>query len=174
MAKEAEAAVPPPFRERLVWDAATGEIRDGELRYLMIRPDALMGVLRRLPAEMQPAMLQAFAESIHHYGAASARKYRGMGAADAEALLAVIAATAPQLGWGIWRLSRPAPGRLELEVGNSPFAAGHGPADGPVCAPIAGMLRAVAGLVLDGPASARELACTATGAPHCRFEAGPG
>jgi hypothetical protein len=31
------------FRERLLWDAAAGEIRDGQTRYLLIRPDALMG-----------------------------------------------------------------------------------------------------------------------------------
>ena len=102
-----------------------------------------------------------------------------MGAGAPEALLTVIAGTAPQLGWGQWRFGQAADGRLDLEVANSPFAAGHGPAEGPVCAPIAGMLAAVAGMVLGGPVEVRETGCAATGAPACRFtaravaEAGP-
>ncbi len=171
---EADAAnPPPPFRERLTWDLGRGEIRDGEIRYLMMRADALMGVLHHLPAEMRGAVLSAFAASVQAHGGGSARKYRQMGAGAPDALLQVIAATAPQLGWGSWRFVGSAAGRLELEVANSPFAAGHGPSDGPVCGPVAGMLAAVAEMVLERPARVRETACAAAGAPACRFEALP-
>ena len=98
--------------------------------------------------------------------------YRAIGAEDAERLIATIEATAPQLGWGRWRIAREAVG-LALEVANSPFAAGHGPSRGPVCAPIAGMLAAVAGLVAGVGMEARESACAAQGAPRCRFRAAP-
>jgi predicted hydrocarbon binding protein len=40
-----------------------------------------------------------------------------------------------------------------------------------VCAPIAGMLQAIAGMVLGAPCEARETACRARGAGRCRFEA---
>lgn len=171
MATSADATSPPPFRERLAWDPERGEIRDGEIRYLLIRPDALMGAVLHLPPEMRATALAAFAASVHRHGGGSARKYRGMGAADPDALLQVVAATAPQLGWGRWRFEEAGPGRLRLEVENSPFAAGHGAAEGPVCAPIAGMLRAVAELVLGGEAAVRETDCAAAGAACCRFEA---
>ncbi len=156
------------FRDRLVFDAARGEYRDGDIRYLMLRPDALMGLFAELPAAMRDAALAAFARSITRFGGRSARSYQAAGAADADALLATIAATAPQLGWGIWDLARDAAG-LALTVRNSPFAAGAGPSPGPVCAPIVGMLRAVGGMVLDGEAAAHETECAAAGAPCCRF-----
>ena len=61
--------------------------------------------------------------------------------------------------------------RLALEVTESPFAAGYGAADTAVCAPITGMLQAVAERVLGAPCEACETECRARGAPRCRFEA---
>jgi predicted hydrocarbon binding protein len=56
-------------------------------------------------------------------------------------------------------------------VADSPFAAGFGPAPGPVCAPITGMLRAVARVVLGADAVAEETRCAANGHERCEFEA---
>lgn len=162
---------PPPFRQRLVWDAEGGEIRDGAIRYLILRPDGLMGMFGRMSPETRVQALAALAASIEEHGGGSARKYRDMGAAAPEALLTVIAGTAPQLGWGRWHFGQVEGGRLDLMVGNSPFAAGHGPAEQPVCAPISGMFAAVAGMVLGTPATVEEVACAATGAADCRFVA---
>ncbi len=162
------------FRERLIWDPEVGEVRDGEVRYLLIRPDTLMGMFALLEPAAAAAALAALGRSTAEHGRLSAARYKEMGADDAERLIATIEATAPQLGWGRWRLAREG-GGLALEVSNSPFAAGHGLSEAPVCAPIAGMLAAVAGLV-EGPGArieAHESACAAQGAPRCRFHAGP-
>jgi predicted hydrocarbon binding protein len=163
-----------PFRERLTWDTEVGELRDGEVRYLLIRPDTLMGMFALLEPAVAAAALAALGRSTAEHGRLSAARYREMGADDSERLIATIEATAPQLGWGRWRLAREGSG-LSLVVANSPFAAGHGPAQAPVCAPIAGMLAAVAGLVA-GPGArieAHESTCAAQGAPRCRFHAAP-
>lgn len=160
------------IRERLRWDSGAGEIRDGEVRYLLIRPDTLMGMFASLAPAAQAEALAALAQSTATHGAKSARRYQALGAADTAALLATIERTAPLLGWGIWRLGRAADGSLDLEVRNSPFAAGFGPgATAPVCAPISGMLRAVAELVGGRPTRVEETACAASGAPACRFHA---
>jgi predicted hydrocarbon binding protein len=158
------------FLDRLVHDTDTGEIRDGEIRYLMLRPDGLMGAFLRLDEPARSAALAALAESIHENGGRSAAKYRASGAAGA-ALLDVVVETAPQLGWGRWTFVEHGPDRLVLEVRNSPFAAGFGASPAPVCAPITGMLRAVAGLVLDGPAAVEEVGCAAQSGDTCRFVA---
>ncbi len=155
------------FRERLVFDAARGEYRDGDVRYMMIRPDALMGMIAELPEAVRPQALEAFARAIHRFGGRSARAYQQSGAREADALLRTIAATAPQLGWGIWTLARTDDG-LALSVENSPFAAGAGPSPHPVCAPIRGMLTAVGEMTL-GEVVASETACAAMGAACCRF-----
>lgn len=169
----------PGFRERLRWHE-DGEIRDGDIRYLMLRSDALMGVFKGLPAEHRGPALAAFAESIVRHGGKSARAYQAMGADDGARLLAVICQTAPQLGWGRWRLLDHAPERIEIEVANSPFVAGWraaeagaeaDPAPEAVCTPIVGMLTVVGGMVLGRAAHAREMHCAVAGQDDvCRFE----
>lgn len=155
------------FRDRLEFDPQRGEYRDGGIRYMMIRPDALMGMIAELPPEMRVHALDAFARSIRRFGGRSAHAYRNAGAAEADALLRVIEDTAPQLGWGRWRIRAEADG-LEVTVENSPFAAGAGPSAHPVCTPILGMLMAV-GEMTHGPVRVEETACAATGASCCRF-----
>jgi predicted hydrocarbon binding protein len=156
------------FRDRLTYDSERGEHRDGDIRYMMIRPDALMGMIAELPEEMRPLALEAFARSIRNFGGRSARSYQAAGAADTAALLGVIEETAPQLGWGHWQLERTATG-IALTVENSPFAAGAGHSPYPVCAPIRGMLTAIGEMVLGEPVAVAETTCAATGAPCCRF-----
>lgn len=160
------------FRDRLEWDAENGAIHDRDIPYLLIRPDSLMGIFEFLPETERAAAFEAFARSIAHYGKGSAESYQALGAAQADALMATIAETAPQLGWGIWSLTRSADG-LSLCVTNSPFAAGYGDSDVPVCAPIRGMLEAVGGLTLGVTVSVRETGCVSQGAEICTFEAVP-
>lgn len=159
------------FKERLSFDSATGALFDQSRRYMMIRPDALMGIFKRLPPDQRMAALQAFAESIAEQGGDSARAYVDMGGTGSK-LLDVIAATAPELGWGIWQFNIGAD-RFTLSVRNSPFAAGFGPSDHPVCAPIIGMFGAVTSIVAGKPMQAREIACAAMGAEYCQFESTP-
>ena len=165
-------SAPLSFRERLAFDEARGEIRDQSRRYLLIRPDALMGVFRRLPEPSRTEALQALADSIFEQGSDSARAYRAHHGADGESLAHLVADTAPQLGWGLWRFEI-ADGRVGLTVANSPFAAGYGRADEPVCHPVVGMLRAVSTLVFGREGEAREAECAACGADACRFAARP-
>lgn len=145
--------------------------RDAEIRYLRLRADTLMGMFRHLP---EPARAQAFAalvRSTAEHGGDSARRTLESSGGDATALLAMIEKTAAELGWGAWRFSGREAARLALEVADSPFAAGYGAADTEVCAPITGMLQAVAELALGSACEARELQCRARGAANCRFEA---
>jgi uncharacterized protein len=166
--KNREAWFVTNFRDRLVYDAEHGEYRDGDIRYMMIRPDALMGMIAELPEDARPQALEAFARSIRSFGGRSARSYQAAGAADAAALLEVIQQTAPQLGWGRWRLERTADG-LVLAVENSPFAAAMAHSPYPVCAPIRGMLTAIGEMVMDEAVVVDETECAATGASCCRF-----
>ena len=144
--------------------------RDGEARYVTLRADTLMGLFRRLPEPLRAQALAALASSTAEHGGDSARRYVASGAGDAAALLARIEKTAAELGWGNWRFSRRGE-RLALRVRGSPFAEGYGASREPVCAPIRGMLQAVAALVLAPKCEATELRCRACGAPSCRFEA---
>lgn len=158
------------FRQRFGFDAANGALRDGDTRYVMLREDSLMGMFRRLPGPARADALEAFAASVAEHGTRSAARYRATDG-DAGDLLATIAATAAQLGWGLWRFSRTDAGELKLEVENSPFAHGYGASPRAVCAPIAGMFEAVASIVFDAPMQVEEELCAAAGAALCRFSA---
>jgi predicted hydrocarbon binding protein len=160
-----------PFRERLSFDPERGEYRDGAIRYLMIRDDTLMGLLAELPESQRQETLAALARSIVKHGARSAQSYRDRGASDPEALIATIEQTAPQIGWGRWKLVA-GPGRLDLVVSNSPFVTGHGHSSHPVCHAVVGMLTAVGGMVLGQQVQAHEVSCAAvTGGSDCQFHA---
>jgi hypothetical protein len=167
-----EASKVASFRERLLFDEAEGAILDQDRRYILLRADALMGMLRRLSPAARDEAFAAFEASIFEQGSNSARAYRALGQGDGAQLAHAVAATAPQLGWGLWSFEVQ-PDRLRLTVANSPFAAAYGASQTPVCHPIVGMARGVAGLVFERPAVAREVACMAMGAPHCVFEAEP-
>ena len=142
-----------------------------EIRYLRLRADTLMGMFRHLSGPARAQALAALARSTAEHGGDSARRYLESGDRDTAALLATIERTAAELGWGQWRFGERGVARLALDVADSPFAAGYGPADTEVCAPITGMLQAVAERVLGAPCEARETECGARGAQRCRFEA---
>jgi hypothetical protein len=160
----------PGLRARLAWSTPDGAILDGPRRYLLMRPDVLMGTLRRLPAPARALALAAFADSVAEHGADSLRAYFRDTGGDPPALLAATAAAAADLGWGAWTFEA-GPCRLGLVVHSSPFAAGHGASESPVCAPIVGMLRAVAAVAAGVACDALEVHCAACGAPACRLEA---
>lgn len=162
----------PSFRERLHLDEARGEWLDGPRRYLMLRPDTLMGLFLALAPDARLQALQALDGAVYRQGSGSARAYLTQGGGDLPALLATMEATAPQLGWGVWRF-QPGPDALRLEVRNSPFAHGYGASDQPVCHAIAGMLRGVAEMWFGRPCEAHELRCEARGAEVCAFKATP-
>jgi predicted hydrocarbon binding protein len=156
--------------QRLAFDAGRGEILDQGRRYLMLRPDVLMGMVRRLEPAIRGNVLEAFAASVAQHGKESVRAYLDQLDGEPARLLDAVQDAAADLGWGRWRFER-RPASLALRVVNSPFAAGFGAAAHPVCAPIRGMLQAVAEIVLATDIIVLESACAAAGAGTCTFEA---
>ena len=161
----------PELHQRLRFDTADGQVLDGTRRYVLLRADVLMGLFAALPAAARDEALRAFGRSVATHGVDSLRAYAAEPGVDNDALQRVVESAAASLGWGRWRLACDG-SSLELEVRNSPFAAAAAPASGPACHAIVGMLQGLAGIVLGGAASAREIACACdTGDGLCRFSA---
>lgn len=168
------------LRDRLAWHDAQGAIADGPRRYLMMRPDVLMGAVAALEPAARQAWLDAWAASTTRHGGASLQAYAQAVAFDGDALAAATVQAAADLGWGAWQLQR-GPDLLQLQVTGSPFvdgwhAAAGTPAAQPVCAPVRGMLAALAQLLLPpGPLQVEETDCAALHAPdapcRCHFHA---
>lgn len=176
------------LRERLTWEPARGEVRDGPRRYFLMRPDVMMGAVAAMGPSAREGFLDGWAASTFVHGADSLRAYAAATGGDRQALIDATTAAAADLGWGRWHLSFDLPGGdvLRLEVIDSPFVAGWrkaAPQDSQpesptsVCAPIRGMLQALAQAVFEAPAQAFETACAACAstptvglvAPSCHF-----
>lgn len=155
----------------IVHDAQNGEIRDGPIRYLMLRADVLMGIVSELPPDQSAAWLQAMERSAFLHARDSFQQYRSSGRFDGDDFLVRSADVAATLGWGKWTVTDLGGGSRLIRVRGSPFAAGHGSASHPVCAPISGVLRAIALVGYGQDAEVRERTCAAQGlGGECVFE----
>lgn len=135
---------------------------------MLIRPDALMAIFVQLSPAARAEALEAFRVAVRTFGSRSASHYL---AADGPPLIEIVAATAPQLGWGLWTVDVAADA-IRVTVANSPFAMGIAESDAPVCAPIVGMLSAVGSMMAGHEVSACEIACAANGHDSCLFKVG--
>jgi predicted hydrocarbon binding protein len=144
------------LHERLKFDLAAGQVVDGPRRYLIMRPDVLMGAFDGLEEPMRSQALQSLGRSVARFGSDSVRAYlREVGP---QALLQAMVEGSASLGWGRWTFGEDEAG-CWLEVTNSPFAAGTRYYEGRSCHAIAGMFQAVVEALLDAPAEVVEVRC---------------
>jgi hypothetical protein len=151
-------------------DPMAGRITEDGIRYVMMRPDVLMGVAHDLSAENAALFFKALESSAFRHAQASFSQYQSRRTGLPADEIAGWFAIAAHLGWGRWS-STPGDGHCrEIVVHDSPFAAGHGPSPVPVCGAITGVLKAMM-LVAGGEVvDVREVACAAQGSPACRFD----
>lgn len=158
------------FWDRIRIDESAGMIVDDDRRYLLMRPDVLMGMLRELPAGLHGTVLSALAASARKNGGRSVAAY--LESAGRECLQQSVIDGAAAFGWGRWRIAQ-RDGCTELEVENSPFAAGYGPSALPVCAPVNGIFHSLACALTGDAVHVTETRCAAQGGTHCHFIARP-
>ena len=159
----------PSFRERLQWQD-NGSIQDGDIRYLLLRTDSLMGIFKRLNPAARMQAFQAFAESLAENGRKSIEaRMRRMNLSGAQLYDDLTKSSGSHLGWGVWTYRRNNPEQFEVIVANSPFAKGYGSSDHAVCFPIVGMLTAIGELVHNRPVRVEETACAAMSGESCNF-----
>lgn len=160
-------------------DAARGTWSDGPRRYVLLRPDSLMGALRTLDTATRDIVFDALALSLQRHGGDSLNAYAASVNGDPQALIAATVDAACDLGWGRWTV-REQGVILDVIVQHSPFAAGWLAAERApqakrdvaaprVCAPIRGMLAALAENLGDASPHVQELSCAAQGHAECHF-----
>lgn len=149
---------------------SSGQIMEDGIRYVLMRPDVLMGVAHELGGGTTQAFLSALERSAFRYVQSSFDRYQEKQTLSGADFIASTCEVARKLGWGEWATTEISPLSLTVEVKNSPFAAGFGTSQCPVCAAIAGILRAAALHAYGAQSEVTELSCAAQGAPVCRFE----
>ncbi|MEM8496678.1 MAG: V4R domain-containing protein [Pseudomonadota bacterium] len=151
-------------------DLAAGDVHCGAIRYVLMRPDVLMGLFSNLePGDRQKA-LDSLETSAYQNGQASMREYQKQQFSGPKEMLDFFCESAARLGWGSFSYEFGASGAPTFKVSNSPFSLGFGPSETPVCAPIAGILRAFIEVFFGGSPAIQEVSCSSQGNDYCQFE----
>lgn len=156
----------------LDWDESQGRLAYRDVRYLLIRPDTLAAFQKAAEAALGPPASDLLFAGGCAGGAASGKRYREALHLSDEEAVRFMCRMGGRIGWGRFEPVEiaPATGRLVVEVVGSPFAEAYGKSDAGVCHFIRGVLAGLAGALCGEDAGCVETACTAAGAPRCRFE----
>ena len=136
-------------------------------RFLLIRPETLMGAQRAVEEALGPGVGECFAAGGRVGGARATAAVAG----EARERLDRLVKMGRELGWGEFGVESWSPVRLVITVRHSPFAEAYGRSTGPVCHLIRGVLEAFAEQLLGRRMQVLEMTCEAAGATICRFEA---
>ncbi|MFQ5460040.1 MAG: V4R domain-containing protein [Anaerolineae bacterium] len=165
----------------LTWSAPEGTLAFRGVRYLLIRPETLAGMLLAFEDEAgAAAAARALYEGGFTGGRLSGRRYKDEFGLDDAGAAAFMCRMGAEIGWGRFRLIDldSEAGRMTVEVDASPFAAAYRSLAGApgVTAPAGGrchLLRGVLGGLGNGlfeaAVEARETKCVAAGDDVCRF-----
>jgi predicted hydrocarbon binding protein len=158
-----------PVLDELI-DDGDGRITYRNHRYLLIRPETLAELRRAVGDVAGERAAECFAAAGRAGGAGASRLLDGDRAARVRQLLGMGTA----IGWGRFELEELTTSTLIVAVHGSPFAEALGPAPGPVCDLIRGVLESLTAVVFEGLTKVCETECEAAGAGVCRFEARAG
>jgi len=144
-----------------------GGLTLGGARYLLIRPETLVGLQKAVEQALGERAASCIAAGGRAGGARAAASLGG----SAEERVGRLLRIGGEIGWGEFALERLTATELSVIVRHSPVAESYGRSSAPVCHLIRGVLESLATATFGRPATVAETACVATGAPACRFVA---
>lgn len=142
-----------------------GALTLGGARYLLIRPETLVGLQKAVEAELGARAAACLAAGGRAGGARAAAALDGAARERVARLLRI----GGEIGWGEFALERLTTSELAVSVRHSAVAEAYGPSAAPVCHLIRGVLESLAGSIFAPPPAVVETTCLAMGAPACRF-----
>jgi predicted hydrocarbon binding protein len=158
--------------KELKYDPNTGMLDFKGVRYLLIRPETVMGFFKAVSDEIGAKAGKLAFEGGYKGGAASTSAYKAKFGLSNEEILEYMCNMGRELGWGNFVIDYNSNKRLEISVSNSPFAAAEALTEDDEngsCHFIRGVLAGLGRTVLDSEVSASEPECEARGDPNCVF-----
>jgi predicted hydrocarbon binding protein len=144
-----------------------GGLTLGGSRYLLIRPETLVGLQKAMEGPLGARAAACIAAGGRAGGARATAALDG----TAEERVGRLLRMGGEIGWGEFALERLTATELAVSVRHSPVAESYGPSAAPVCHLVRGVLESLAAATFGRPSTVVETACVATGAPACRFVA---
>ena len=128
--------------DQLMYDSASGALTYRDVRYLLIRPETIVGFQKTIEKHSRTGAQEALFQGGYRGGYLSAKKYKEMQNLSDSETISFMMTMGAELGWGNFQLveydfeNR----KLQIEVKNSAFAKAYGDSKEGVCHLISGVL----------------------------------
>jgi predicted hydrocarbon binding protein len=158
--------------EELEYKSSSGVLRYKDVRYLLIRPETIVGFQKAIEETNAGLARDAFFQGGFNGGHLSAKKYREINDLNDTQLIDFMMKMGTEIGWGLFKLrsfdSRQ--NHLSIIVEQSAFAGAYGQSSSGVCHLIRGVLSGMASILFNKKCVGSEVRCLAKGDEHCHFE----
>jgi predicted hydrocarbon binding protein len=157
--------------DQLMYDPASGALTYRDVRYLLIRPETIVGFQKTIEKHSRTGAQDALFQGGYGGGYLSAKKYKEMQNLSDSETISFMMTMGAEIGWGNFQLieydfeNR----KLQIRVENSAFAEAYGDATEGVCHLISGVLSGLATVLFARNCIAFEIECLAKGDKHCVF-----
>ena len=157
--------------EQLVYNSASGALTYKDIRYVLIRPETIVGFQKTIEKHSRQGAREALFRGGYQGGYLSAKKFKEMQNLSNAETIDFMMTMGAQIGWGHFDLidydleNR----RLQIRVANSAFAEAYGIATEGVCHLINGVLSGLATVLFERDCKGSETECLAKGDKHCFF-----
>ena len=157
--------------DELEYDPASGSLCYKDVRYLLIRPETIVGFHKAIEKQSQTAAIDALFQGGYQGGYLSAKKYKEIQNLSDKETINFMMAMGAEIGWGNFRLDQYdfSKKMLQISVENSPFAAAYSDSTEGVCHLTRGVLCGLATILFSKSCTASEVECAAKGDHHCVF-----
>jgi predicted hydrocarbon binding protein len=158
--------------DQIAYDQIAGALRFKDVRYVLIRPETVVGFQKAIEKNSTTLAEDALFEGGFQGGYLSAKNYSAINDLDDSRLIDFMMKMGTEIGWGNFKLqafdSRQE--RLGIMVEHSAFAGAYGRSSNAVCHLIRGVLSGLASALLNKKCVGSETRCLATGNGHCFFQ----
>ena len=157
--------------DQLVYDLASGALTYRDIRYVVIRPETIVGFQKTIEKHSWKGAQDALFQGGYQGGYLSAKKFKELqNLSDSETINFMMTMGA-EIGWGHFQLIDYdfENYKLQIKVENSAFAEAYGESTEGVCHLINGVLSGLATVLFGRNCMGSEIECLAKGDQHCVF-----
>jgi predicted hydrocarbon binding protein len=157
--------------DQLVYDSSSGVLTYRDVRYVVIRPETIVGFQKAVEKHSRKGARDALFQGGYQGGYLSAKKFKELQNLSDSETIEFMMTMGAEIGWGHFQLLEydPENQKLHIKVENSAFAQAYGDATEGVCHLISGVLSGLATVLFGRNCVASETECLAKGDRHCVF-----
>jgi predicted hydrocarbon binding protein len=157
--------------DQLVYDSASGRLTYKDIRYVIIRPETIVGFQKTIEQHSRKDARDALFQGGYQGGYLSAKRFKEMQNLSDRQTIRFMMAMGAEIGWGQFELIEHDFKKLKLNVRveNSAFAEAYGDATEGVCHLINGVLSGLATVLFGRNCMGAETKCLAKGDKYCVF-----